>query len=876
MLCFALIPLISLLYTRNSEQQQTLVYTRPTITTAQRNPANDGEQENVVLAQSTKQQQDTQLPAVQPADMHLSHHPEVLQTQLSGQQTEQCLAYHIPVAETSACYQADARLTEFVQQRPRSVSQLYPLITYWYSRFLFGVQNIAEPVTKPAPQPVSPTAHPGIVQVATFNQTLLPTRYFAQTGHNVGGPFLDYYETHGGLAIFGLPLTEVLQEAGVQVQYFERVRLERSVDQPTHVSIAPLGALLTHERHEEPAFRYQPPAQTATITHAATLPLPADLHLTDTVYFTHTGHHMRYQHYRYWQQHGGEAVFGLPISELLTEQNRQTGRAYMVQYFERARFEYHLGRPDEAYHIQHGLLGREYLARQDIAEEVLQPARPVKLLGQSQFHFAPVPVALINVGLAARKFNAMTVMPGEEVSFLDTVGNLSAETGYAWGGAIVNGSVQKVIAGGVCYLSTAIYQAVLDAGLDVIERHQHSILLEDFSHPPGMDSAVFMHDASGQSRSNADLDLVWRNDMDEPVILTVNLSARGELTISFWGHGDGRTTTLQEPQIQYTDQPGGPLWVYDETLEPCEVKQVSRQAPGMSVIVARTVHQENGDILHNDTFVSYYGPSRDVFMHGSGITQTGDIALVQNACRSAPRPAYHAAQHDNQPAQPQDTGDIPPSSGDADSGETADEDASLQASQAHDTLVTMPALYGKPYAEATAILQNMGFAAEQMYLDNQQLDDCVPSTVVSTVPPGNQEFDPLNPIILGVCAAEDGAEESPPLTDPVPDRGTGGEEEPLEPAISPTVELPVEEQADTPQPDGQEEQPATSSVEATPPPALAPVEEQPSATPANVEQTQLPAQEQGEEMQDEEVTPVPGVTRIPETNPKATPEITPF
>jgi hypothetical protein len=54
------------------------------------------------------------------------------------------------------------------------------------------------------------------------------------------------------------------------------------------------------------------------------------------------------------------------------------------------------------------------------------------------------------------------------------------------------------------------------------------------------------------------------------------------------------------------------------------------------------------------------------------------------------------------------------------------------------------------------------------------------------------------------------------------------------------------------------------------------VEEQPAATPTNAEQTQPPAQEQGEEMQDEPATPAPFVTRIPETNPKATPETNPF
>ena len=52
------------------------------------------------------------------------------------------------------------------------------------------------------------------------------TLYFPQTGHTLSGTFRQFWEQHGGIQTFGFPISEPLNEAGVQVQYFERVRLE--------------------------------------------------------------------------------------------------------------------------------------------------------------------------------------------------------------------------------------------------------------------------------------------------------------------------------------------------------------------------------------------------------------------------------------------------------------------------------------------------------------------------------------------------------------------------------------------------------------------------------------------------------------------------
>src|SRR5438094_8683978 len=60
---------------------------------------------------------------------------------------------------------------------------------------------------------------------------------FAETGHCVRGAFLDYWLAHGGLAVNGYPLSDERQELlgdgrAYQVQYFERVRLERHPENP--------------------------------------------------------------------------------------------------------------------------------------------------------------------------------------------------------------------------------------------------------------------------------------------------------------------------------------------------------------------------------------------------------------------------------------------------------------------------------------------------------------------------------------------------------------------------------------------------------------------------------------------------------------------
>ncbi|HEY0068577.1 MAG TPA: hypothetical protein VGE04_01260 [Chloroflexia bacterium] len=165
------------------------------------------------------------------------------------------------------------------------------------------------------------------------------TVYFPQTGHNLTGEFLKYWQAHGGLAIFGYPLTEAFGEGGFQVQYFERNRFELHPENqpPYNVLLGRLGAGLTTGRTFTAIEPFEP-----SPNHA---------------YFPETGHSLHFAFLGYWQRNGGLAQFGYPISEEIREVSPTNGKEYTVQYFERARFEYHpeyKGTPAE---VLLGLLG---------------------------------------------------------------------------------------------------------------------------------------------------------------------------------------------------------------------------------------------------------------------------------------------------------------------------------------------------------------------------------------------------------------------------------------------------------------------------------------------------------------------------------------
>jgi hypothetical protein len=183
-------------------------------------------------------------------------------------------------------------------------------------------------------------------------------RYFPDTGYVIGYAFLNFWNANGGATIFGFPLTnEVLDPASqLSVQYFERSRFEyhpEATGTPHVVQLTNLGRILT-------AGRTDP----RNDNNSAFPPQPLVPAGSDRSYYAQTQHSIGGQFKQFFDQNGGTFVFGYPISEETIEANPTDGVAYTVQWFERARFEFHPefnGTPNA---IELGQLGRQLLLGQ--------------------------------------------------------------------------------------------------------------------------------------------------------------------------------------------------------------------------------------------------------------------------------------------------------------------------------------------------------------------------------------------------------------------------------------------------------------------------------------------------------------------------------
>ena len=139
-----------------------------------------------------------------------------------------------------------------------------------------------------------------------------------------------------------------------------------------------------------------------------------------------------------------------------------------------------------------------------------------------------------NIEVAAGHLNNLLVMPGQEISVSDTIKPRTTANGYKSAGAYLNGRTVPAIGGGICQVSSTVYNAVKNAGLTVLERHPHSMPVHYL--PLGLDAAI----------SAGSKDLRFRNDYSAPVILQAYTEGKNLIVNCLvWNHDlNGRTFKL--------------------------------------------------------------------------------------------------------------------------------------------------------------------------------------------------------------------------------------------------------------------------------------------------------------------------------------------
>lgn len=171
----------------------------------------------------------------------------------------------------------------------------------------------------------------------------------------------------------------------------------------------------------------------------------------------------------------------------------------------------------------------------DVTREQLEQIQ--EALGTYSTSFASSSNRGKNITLATSFINGMVLMPGEELSVSDTMKPRTAENGYVEAGSYLKGQTVQSFGGGVCQVSTTLYNAVILAELEVTERWAHSMSVDYVK--PSMDAAI----------SEGYKDLKFKNPLDTPVYIE-GTTVGGKLTFTIYG----KETRAEEREVSYVSE----------------------------------------------------------------------------------------------------------------------------------------------------------------------------------------------------------------------------------------------------------------------------------------------------------------------------------
>ena len=184
-----------------------------------------------------------------------------------------------------------------------------------------------------------------------------------------------------------------------------------------------------------------------------------------------------------------------------------------------------------------------------------------------------------NATLAAGGINNMVLMPGDTFSFLKAVGDWTADRGYVKAPVSHDGELVRSWGGGVCQVSTTLYNAALLAGLQIVERHPHHWPARYA--PLGRDAAV----------AYSDIDLKFRNNLPEPIRIVCSTDGES-LRFRILSRYMPKQRAIVETVVESVTKPGEVI--QDRASGNGRWRLVNRGHPGFCVATYRRLESSRG------------------------------------------------------------------------------------------------------------------------------------------------------------------------------------------------------------------------------------------------------------------------------------------
>jgi vancomycin resistance protein YoaR len=208
-----------------------------------------------------------------------------------------------------------------------------------------------------------------------------------------------------------------------------------------------------------------------------------------------------------------------------------------------------------------------------------------------------------NVQLVARLVDDKLIAPGAAFSFNETTGERTAERGFLEAPVIINGELQTGLGGGVCQVSTTVFNAAYEAGLPITARTNHALYISHY--PQGRDATV----------NYPDLDLKFVNDTGKWLWLRTYVGA-SSLVVALYGAPTGRRVETVTSPLEVTGPPTVER-ISDPTLARGTTVVEDSGEPSRRTSVTRKVFDARGKLILENAWYSSYRSEKQVVRVGT-------------------------------------------------------------------------------------------------------------------------------------------------------------------------------------------------------------------------------------------------------------------
>lgn len=237
-----------------------------------------------------------------------------------------------------------------------------------------------------------------------------------------------------------------------------------------------------------------------------------------------------------------------------------------------------------------------------------------------------------NLKNGVEKLNGKILMPGETLSVGQTTGPYTAENGYVEAGAYENGQVVSDFGGGICQVSTTLYNAVLYAELEVVERSPHSMTVAYVK--PSRDAAI----------AGDYLDFKFKNNYDTPIYIFGEINSSNQLQFVIYG----KETRPSNRKVEYesetvSTEESGTVYQENSGMTAGTTETTGSPHDGVEARLWKIVYENGKEVSREVYNTSHYEKSDQVIEVGTASDNEQVVKQLREAIASQDGGAVSAA-----------------------------------------------------------------------------------------------------------------------------------------------------------------------------------------------------------------------------------------